>query len=68
MTNNEITAFANAYLSGNEAAQSKPDNMGLYQMADAAGYERDSLEWDAYVSGGAAFIFNGHSFETKAAA
>ena len=60
-----MEAFTNAYLAGNEAAQATP-NAGLYQMASAAGYVRGSLEWDAYVAGGAAFIFNGHTFETKA--
>jgi len=61
-----MEAFTNAYLAGNEAAQTGHE-CGLYQMADAAGYVRGSLEWDAYVAGGAAFIFNGHTFETKSA-
>ena len=64
----DTAAFANAYLAGNEAAQAMPDDMGLFQMADAAGYDRDTPAWQAYVSGGAAFIFNGHTFKTKAAA
>lgn len=61
-----MEAFTNAYLAGNEAAQMGRE-CGLYKMADAAGYTRGSLEWDAYVAGGAAFIFNGHTFKTKAA-
>lgn len=67
MTQHEVNTFSNAYLLGNEAAQAKPDSMGLYQMAEAAGFKRDSLAWDAYVAGGCAFLFNGHTFETKAA-
>jgi hypothetical protein len=65
MTEFNVAAYTNAYLQGNEAAQSNPVG-GLYQMATAAGYVRDSLFWDAFVAGGAAFLFNGHVFETRA--
>ena len=67
MTQEQVNKFANAYLAGNEAAQTKPSDMGMYQLATAAGYVRDSIEWDAYIAGGCAFLFNGHTFETKAA-
>jgi hypothetical protein len=62
---NRIEAFANAYLAGNEAAQVAPAS-GLYALATDAGYQRGTLEWEAFVAGGAAFLFNGHTFKTKA--
>lgn len=65
MTEFNVETYTNAYLQGNEAAQSNPAG-GLYQMANAAGYMRDSLYWNAFVAGGAAFLFNGHVFETRA--
>lgn len=55
--------FAKTYLLGNEDARAFPDE-GLYQLAEKRGYERgtDAFEW--FVGGGAAFRFNGHTFET----
>ena len=53
----ETTAYVAAYVAGNQAAKNMPEGMGLFQMADAAGYERESIEWHGYVDGGAALIF-----------
>ena len=58
--------FVKTYLLGNEDAQAFPEE-GLYQLADARGYERGSEEFDWHVGGGAAFRFNGHTFETASA-
>lgn len=56
--------FTKFYLLGNEDAQASADD-GLYQLADKRAVPRNTLEFDAYVAGGAAFRFNGHTFNTK---
>lgn len=60
----DIQAFAAAYVLGNEDAQAFPEE-GLFQLADARGYARDTDAFHAHVSGGAAFRFRGHTFATK---
>ena len=59
-----INLFAKTYLLGNEDARAFP-NEGLYQLADARGYTRGTDEFEWFVGGGAAFRFNGHTFETQ---
>lgn len=60
-----VQTFAKAYLAGNEAAQ-MPEADGAYQIADALGYERGTVEWEAAVGGAAAYLLNGHTFKTAA--
>lgn len=59
-----INLFAKTYVLGNEDARAFP-NEGLYQLAEARGYEQGSDEFDWHVFGGAAFRFNGHTFQTQ---
>jgi hypothetical protein len=70
MTAFDTLSFAKAYLTGNEEAQkydpTKPDFKGAMQIADALGYARNSMEWDAVVGGAAAFYINGHRFQVRA--
>lgn len=56
--------FAKTYLLGNEDAKAFP-NEGLYDLAEKRGYEKGSDEFEWHVGGGAAYRFNGHTFETK---
>jgi glutamine synthetase type III len=56
--------FAKTYLLGNEDASAFP-NEGLYQLAEARGYEHGTDAFNWFVGGGAAFRFNGHTFETQ---
>jgi hypothetical protein len=59
-----INLFVKTYILGNEDARAFPEE-GIYQLAEMRGYERgtDAFEW--FVGGGAAFRFNGHTFEKK---
>ena len=59
----DIALFAKTYLLGNEDAKAFPGE-GLYDLAAARGYAEGSDEFEWHVGGGAAFRFNGHSFET----
>jgi len=56
--------FVKTYLLGNEDAQAFPGE-GLYQLAEKRGYVRGTDEFEWFVGGGAAFVFNGHKFDTK---
>ena len=56
--------FVKTYVLGTEDARAFP-NEGLYQLADARGYGRGTDEFNWFVGGGAAFRFNGHTFNTK---
>lgn len=62
----DVQKFCKTYLLGNEDARAFPDE-GLYQLAEARGYERGSDEFKWHVGGGMAFRFHGHTFETKSA-
>lgn len=61
MTPETIVKF---YLLGNEDAKAFADK-GIYQLADKRGISRDTAEWNAFVAGGAAYRFNGHTFKTS---
>lgn len=63
-TQMNINLFAKTYLLGNEDASAFP-NEGLYQLAEARGYEHGTDAFNWFVGGGAAFRFNGHTFETQ---
>ena len=64
----DTQAFVAAYMAGNQAAKDSGGNMGLFQLADAAGYERESMAWRAFVGGGAAYVFKGHDMSELQAA
>lgn len=64
MAHFETEKFHAAYVKGNQIAQT--GKVGAYQIADDLGFERDSNEWRAAVSGAAAFMFNGHTFPLSA--
>jgi hypothetical protein len=56
--------FIKTYLLGNEDAQAFPGE-GLYQLAEKRGYARGTNEFEWFVGGGAAFVFNGTKFKKK---
>lgn len=61
----DLAIFCRAYLMGNEAAAA--GQVGAYQIAYDCGFDKGTREYDAAVSGAAAFFFHGHTFEVKAA-
>ncbi len=64
MTDNATaTTIVKFYLLGNEDAQAFTQE-GIFQLAEKRGIYRDSIEWNAFVDGGAAYRFNGHTFAT----
>jgi hypothetical protein len=60
-----INLFVKTYILGNEDARAFQDD-GLFELAEKRGYKIGTDEFDWFVGGGAAFRFNGDTFETKA--
>jgi hypothetical protein len=60
----DINIFVKTYILGNEYARAFQDE-GLFELAEKHGYKLGTDAFDWFVGGGAAFRFNGDTFETK---